>query len=234
MNRRIVKSFIMKASAISLVSLFSLAIHAADGVSSASWSSPVSTFSNATLSSGSEGIGISASLGGYLTGVYENRLQVATKEDLEYTEVNYLLLNNASNSGLTIESSWSEDVEFYRSGSEHNAHYDDVNSVDVGLFSTLFFADPRVTAYPKMQVGYMWGDSIVDTTYVKFEVAVRFDFDDKMWVGATPLYSHGMDGVEIDELGGSIEAGMKLSETFGISASVDSNEEFLGNVIFAF
>ena len=80
----------------------------------------------------------------------------------------------------------------------------------------------------------MWGDDIIDTTFVQFELAVLFRLNEQVWVGAAPAYIHSMDGVVIEEFQGSIDAGVKLSETFGVSASVNDDREFLGKVIFAF
>jgi len=235
MKHIIAKNTVLKVFIVSLISSFSLASYAAEGdpVNSEGWGSPVSTYSNVNLGSGTEGIDISANFGGYLGGVYQQRIEVAAKQDLEHYEANYLLLNSASDSGVTIESTWSEDVEFDRDEGP-DAFFENVDSVEVGLFSKLAFPEPRLSAYPKMSVGYMWGDDIIDSTYVTFEVAVRFNANDQIWVGAAPVYIHSMDGVEIEEFQGTIDAGIKLSETFGVSASVNHDEEFLGRVIFAF
>jgi len=235
MKHIITKNIFLKTSIVSLSSFLSLAAYAAEGDSAngENWGSPVSTYSNVNLGSGTEGIDLSANFGGYLGGVYQHRVELAAKEDLEYYEANYLLLNSASDSGLTIETTWSEDVEFDRDNA-HDAFFQDVDSVEVGLFSKLAFPEPRLNAYPKMSVGYMWGDDIIDTTFVTFGIAVRFNVNDQVWVGVDPVYIHGMDGVEIEEFQGTLDAGIKLSETFGVSASVNHDEEFLGKVIFAF
>lgn len=236
MKHIIAKSKVLKVSVVSLIGLFSLTANAAEGdpVSSESWGSPIATFSNVSLGSGTEGIDISASFGGYLGGLYQHQLEVASKQDLEHYEVNYLLLNTASDSGITVNSTWSEDVEFDNENGRGDIEFEDINTADVGLFSKLSFPDARVHAYPRMSVGYMWGEDILETTYVEFEVAVLFNINDMFWVGATPVYLHSMEGVEIDEFTGTIEAGAKLSETFGASISVNDDEEFLGRVIFAF
>ena len=240
MNNLIVKNYFLKASIVSLVGLCSFSAVAAEGDSSENWGSPVATFSNISLGSGSEGIDLSARAGGYLGGVYQHSLEVASKNDLEHYEVNYVLLNTASDSGLTIDSAWSKDVKFkLENDNSHEVSYDDVNNVDVGLYSKLNFTDDRLTAYPKMSVGYMWTEDDIaiqleTTTYVNFEVAFRFNVDDKIWIGATPIYIHGMKGLEIDQLTGTIEAGMQLSDTFGVSAEFNEDDEFLGRVIFAF
>ena len=232
MNHIIVKKNILKVTIASLASLLAFNVAAEDGAES--WGSPVATFSNVSLGSGSEGVDINATFGGYLSGVYKHRLEFASKEDMDHYEVNYLLFNSVSESGITIDSTWSEDVEYEDYEGSGKRHYYDVNSVDAGLFSKLVFPDPNFTAFPKMSVGYMWGDSIVDTTYVDLEVAVRYSFKEMFWVGVTPVFTHSMEGIEIDEFSGSIEGGIKLSETFGISASYNDDDEFIGNVIFAF
>jgi len=228
------KNMIWKTSIISLASVFSFAGYAAEGDATEAWGSPVSTYSNVNLGSGTEGIDISASFGGYLGGVYQHRVEVAAKQDLEHYEANYLLLNTASQSGVTIESTWSEDVEFDKEVGKGEVEFENVDSVEVGLFSQLDFPDDRLKVYPKMSVGYMWGDDIIDTTFVQFELAVLFRLNEQVWVGAAPAYIHSMDGVVIEEFQGSIDAGVKLSETFGVSASVNDDREFLGKVIFAF
>ena len=236
MKNIIAKNTILNVSIISLIGLFSLAANAAEGdpVSSESWGSPIATFSNVSLGSGTEGIDISASFAGYLGGLYQYQLEVASKQDLEHYEVNYLLLNTASESGVSIESTWSEDVEFDNENGRGDIEFEDINTANIGLFSKLSFPDARVHAYPRMGVGYMWGEDILETTYVEFEIPVLFNINDMLWVGATPTYLHSMEGVEIDEFTGIIEAGAKLSETFGVSVSVNDDEEFLGRVIFAF
>jgi len=235
MKHIIAKNTLLKVSIVSLIGLFSFTANAAEGdpVNTESWGSPVATYSNVNLGSGTEGIDISANFGGYLGGVYQHRIEVAAKQDLEHYEANYLLLNSASDSGVTIESTWSEDVEFDRDEGP-DAFFENVDSVEVGLFSKLKFPDDRLSAYPKMSVGYMWGDDIIDSTFVTFEIAVRFNVNDQIWVGAAPVYIHSMDGVEIEEFQGTVDAGIKLSETFGVSASVNHDQEFLGRVIFAF
>ena len=245
MNYIKVKNTLLKASAISLASLFSFSVLAAEGdaadVAPAAggvaggndhWGSPLSMYSNVNLGSGSKGIDISATFGTYLGGVYQHKLEVAVKEDLEYYQINYLLLNNASNSGVTIDTSFSEDVDF--SNGLGNKFYNDVDSVKIGLFSKLDFPEPRFNAYPKMSVGYIWGGDIDSTTHIQFEVTVRFFLSEKVWAGATPAYIRSMDGEEIDEFKGTIDGGIKLSETFGMSASINEDKEFLGRVIFAF
>jgi len=236
MNYIIAKNTFLKASFISLTGLFAVSVHAAegDGGNTESWGSPIATYSNINLGSGTEGIDLSANFGGYLGGVYQHRIELAAREDLEHYEANYLLLNSASESGITIDSSWSEDVDFERVNGSGHVNYEDVNTTSIGLFSKLNFPDARFNAYPKMSVGYIWGDNIVETTFVDFEVALLFHFNDTLWLGATPVYTHSMEGREIDEFSGTIDAGAKLSETFGLSASLNEDKEFLGKVIFAF
>jgi len=230
------KNSVLKTSIVSLIGFFSLTANAADGdaVSSESWGSPIATFSNVSLGSGTEGIDISASFGGYLGGLYQYQLELASKQDLEHYEVNYLLLNTASESGITINTTWSEDVEFDNENGPGDIEFEDINTADLGLFSKLSFPDARIHAYPRMSVGYMWGEDILETTYVEFEVAVLFNINEMFWIEATPTYLHSMEGVEIDEFTGELEAGAKLSETFGVSVSINDDEEFLGRVIFAF
>ena len=70
MKHIIAKNTILKVSIVSLIGLFSLTANAAEGdpVNSESWGSPVATYSNVNLGSGTEGIDISANFGGYLGG----------------------------------------------------------------------------------------------------------------------------------------------------------------------
>jgi hypothetical protein len=226
---------LLTLSIVSLASLFSFSA-AAEDYESENWGSPVATYSNIKLGSGSEGIDLSATFGGYLAGVYKSSIEIAAKNDLEYYEANYLLLNSASESGVTIESTWNEDITIENTNGPGEFDYENIDTVAVGIFSKLNFPDPKLTAYPKMSVGYMLGNDngFLDTTFVQLEVGVRYNIDEKIWVGATPAFTHSMKGEEIDEFTGTIEAGIKMSDTFGVSASVNEDQEFLGTVIFAF
>lgn len=230
MNNMILKNSLLKISMTSLISVFSFSAMAADDDAEV-WvdmSDPTAVYSSATIGGGTEGIDLSASYGGYLSGVYKQRFTIAAKHDLDFYEVNYLLLNSSSNSGITVDSSWSKDI---RAGGDD---YDNVNDTSIGFFAKLGFMDDHVNFYPKVSVGYLWADDIEDTTYVKFDATTRYTFNRMYWVGITPSYAYGFKGADLNEWAATIDAGVQLSDVFGFSVSANDDEEFTANVTFAF
>lgn len=226
----ILKNYVLKASVSALLGLSSVAVLAADdtGKPWVDMSDPTAIYSSATIGGGTEGIDLSAAYGGYLSGVYKHRFTIAAKHDLDFYEANYLLLNSTSNSGLTIDSSWSKDIR--ADGND----YDDVNDTSIGFFAKLGFMDNHVNFYPKVSVGYLWANDIENTTYVKFDATTRYTFNRMYWVGITPSYAHGFKGVDLNEWAATVDAGVQLSDVFGFSVSANDDEEFTANVTFAF
>ena len=248
----ILKNCVLTASVGSLLSLSSLSVFAADedvtfsddtpavteSVEAAplteddiaSWvdmSDPTAIYSHASVGGGNQGVDLSATYGGYLSGVYKHSFTLAAREDLEHYETNYFILNTASNSGVAFDNSWSEDIRV------DHTDYDDLNDTSIGFFAKLPFED-KINFYPKVSVGFIWGDDFSDTTYVKFDATTRYRFDHMFWVGVTPTYAYGFKGEDLNEWTATLDAGVQVSDVFGISASVNDDKDFLANVTFAF
>ncbi len=230
LKNSVLKSCVLKATVGTLVGLSSFAALAADETEQpwVDMSDPTAVYSSATIGGGTEGIDLSATYGGYLSGVYKQRFTIAAKHDLDFYEVNYLLLNATSNSGVTFDSSWSKDIR------ADSKDYDDVNDTSVGVFAKLAFMDDHVNFYPKVSVGYLWADEIEDTTYVKFDATTRYKFNRMYWVGFTPSYAYGFKGADLNEWAATVDAGVQLSDVFGFSVSANDDEEFTANITFAF
>ena len=221
------KNYMFKVSIASLLSAFSFSAMAAQDWND--FSDPVAVYSNASIAAGNEGVDISGTYGGYLGGVYKHRFNVAVKNDLEYYEANYLLLNSASESGIAIDTTWVRDISF------EDVEYKNTNDAALGFFAKLGFMRDRLNFYPKMSVGYLWGDDdMEDTTYVKFDATTRFSFNDIFWIGASPTYTYGMEGLELNEWDATFDAGAQLSSSFGVSVSGNNDKEFLARMTFAF
>tara|TARA_R110001583_G_scaffold79172_1_gene214058 strand:+ start:1455 stop:2192 length:738 start_codon:yes stop_codon:yes gene_type:complete len=240
-NNMILKNALLKASMASLVGLFSFSAIAAEfdvvegeGTGTGeveAWvdmSDPTSVYSSATIGGGSEGIDLSASYGGYLSGLYKQRFTIAAKHNSDFYEANYLLLNSATNSGIAFDSSWSKDIRV------DSVDYDNINDTSVGFFAKLGFNDEHVFFYPKVSVGYLWSNDIEDTTYVKFDATTRYSFNPMYWVGVTPTYAYGFKGADLNKVTLTVDAGVQLSEVFGVSVSANNDEEITANVTFVF
>jgi len=218
-----------KASMVSLAGLVSFsAIAANDNQTWVDMSDPTAIYSNATIGGGTEGVDLSATYGGYLTGIYKHDFTVAVKHDFDFYDVNYRILNSNTNSGVAFDSSWDKDIR------ADGRDYDDVNDASVGFFAKLPFMDNRLNFYPKASVGLIWEDNIEDTTYVKFDATTRYSFNRTFWVGVTPTYAHGVKGVDLNEWTGTIDAGAQISNAFGINMSLNDDKEFAANLEFAF
>ena len=225
----ILKNALLKVSMTSLVSLFSFSVIAAEDIENwVDMSDPTAVYSRATIGGGTEGVDLSASYGGYLSGVYKQRFTVAAKHNSDFYEVNYLLLNSASNSGIAFDSSWSKDIRV------DSVDYDNINDTSVGFFAKLGFMENYVNFYPKVSVGYLWANDIEDTTYVKFDATTRYTFNHMYWVGITPSFAYGFKGAHMNEWAATIDAGVQLSDVFGLSVSANDDEEVTANVTFAF
>lgn len=219
----------MVKTALITATVLPFAVAAADNKENwVDMSDPTAIYSSASIGGGNQGVDISGTYGGYLGGEYKHRFNAQVKNDLEYYEFNYLLLNSATKSGLAIDSAWSKDIRV------DHVTYKSTNDVSLNFFAKLGFIDDKLNFYPKMGVGYMWADKMSDTTYVKFDATTRYSFNKMFWVGVTPTYTYGMKGLELNEWEGSIDAGVQLSESFGLSASFNDDKDFSAQVMFAF
>lgn len=187
-------------------------------------SDPTAVYSNVSVGAGTEGVNISASYGGYLNGQYKHQITVEAMGDLDYYNVDYLLLNASSHSGFTVESTWGRDI------------WDiiDVNDTSVGVFAKIPMLNNKLNIYPKLNLGILWGDDIESTTYIKFDATTRYKFNDMFWVGITPTYTHAMKGYDLNEWDTSFDAGVQLSNAFSLAAHANTEEEFWVDVTFAF
>jgi len=222
------KGSILKISIPSILGLCSFTALAQDEKPWVDMSDPTAIYSSASIGGGTEGVDFEATYGGYLTGVYKHSFTVAAKHDLDFYEVNYLLLNSASNSGLTFDSNWSQDIR----ADGHD--YDDINDTSIGVFAKLPYMQNRLNFYPKVSVGLLWEDNIENTAYVKFDATTRYSFNRMYWIGFTPTYAHGFKGVDLNEWTATIDAGVQLTDSFGFSVSANDDEELTANVKFAF
>lgn len=219
---------ILKASLTSLIGVCSFSVAAQDNKNGVDMSDPTAIYSNAIVGGGTEGIDFSATYGGYLSGVYKQRFTVAAKHNLDFYEFNYLLSNSVTKSGVAFDSSWNKDIE-----ADHK-DYEDVNDASIGFFSKLDFLEKRLNVYPKVNIGFIWKDNIEDTSYVKFDATTRYSFNKMYWVGFTPTYTHAFNGLDLKEWTATVDAGVQLSESFGINFSANNDEELTANVEFAF
>ena len=223
-----VLNVILKASLTSLVGFCSFSVVAENNKNWVDMSDPTAVYSNAVIGGGTEGVDFSARFGSYLSGVYKQRFTVAAKHNLDFYEFNYLLSNSVTKSGITFDSSWNKDIE-----ADHK-DYEDVNDVSIGFFAKLDFMEKRLNVYPKANVGYIWKDDVEDTTYVKFDATTRYSFNKMYWVGLTPTYTYSFDGLHLKEWTVTADAGVQLSESFGINFSANNDEELTANIEFAF
>lgn len=223
------KKYCFKVSITTLVSLASFsAIAADDNKVWVDMSDPTATYTHASIGGGNQGVDLSATYGGYLGGVYKHDFTVSAKESFDYYDVNYRILNATNNSGVAFDTSWSKDIR------ADGVDYDDVNDASVGFFTKLPFLGNKLNFYPKASVGLLWEDNIQDTTYVKFDATTRYSFNRMFWIGVTPTYAYGFKGVDLNEWTGALDAGVQISDAFGINASVNDDKDFTANVQFAF
>jgi len=187
-------------------------------------SDPRAVYSGLSVAAGKEGVNISANYGGYLNGQYKHQVTVEAMNDLEYYNVDYMLLNANTKSGFTVESTWDRDVW----------GINDVNDTSFGVFANIPLLNNKLNIYPKMNLGMLWGDEVDTTTYVKFDATTRYKFNRMFWVGVTPTYTYAMKGYDINKWQGTLDAGMQLSPAFALSAHVNDDEEYWVKVLFTF
>jgi len=231
----------MKKITLTLLSLLSAPLLAAPGPGgqpaggaggatdgrSAVWhdlSDPRAVYSSAIVSAGKDGVNLSASYGGYLNGLYKQKITVATMHDLDYYQVDYLLVNANTNSGFSLETSWDRD----------NWDIKNVNDSAIGVFAKVPLYEGMLNIYPKLDLGLLWGDDVKSTTYIQVEIPARYKVTDFFWVGATPTYTYAMQGYNLNEWDGSFDAGVQLSPEFSFAAHANTNDEYWVDVIFTF
>ncbi len=217
-----------KNCSIGLVALFSSTLFANEPADSEqTWydlSDPRAIYSGLSVAAGNEGVNISANYGGYLNGQYKHQVTVEAMNDLEYYNVNYMLLNANTKSGFTLESTWDRDLW----------NINDFNDTSVGVFANIPLLNNKLNIYPKMNIGMIWGDEVTTTTYIKFDATTRYKFNRMFWVGVTPTYTYAMKGYEINKWQGRVDAGIQLSPAFALSAHANNDKEYWVDVLFTF
>ena len=214
------------------LTLFSAALFANEKANTAqAWvdlSDPFAVYSGVSVAAGKEGVNISANYGGYLNGLYKHKITVEAMNDMEYYNVNYMLINASTNSGFTIETTWDRDLS-----NLNKAIIKDANDTSLGVFANIPLLNNKLNIYPKLNLGMLWADEVDTTTYIKFDATTRFKFNHMFWVGVTPTYTYAMKGYELSEWQATLDAGMQLSPAFGISGHVN-NDEYWIDIAFAF
>ena len=222
------KNRTLKMIAVALCSLASYSVTADKQNYIADFSDPIAIYSNANVGVSDNGVDISLGLGGYLAGTFKHKLQVTVKDDLEYSEVNYLAVDTNSDTGFMLDSTWSKDLFFA----------DNTNDISAGIIKNLPFMNDRLNFYPQLKVGAILGDYVESTTYIKFGLATRFSVTPGFWVGVTPSYAHAMKGYDLDQWNTSFDIGYMFKNGFGVSAQtvIDTHEadEYRANIAFAF
>lgn len=193
-------------------------------------SDPYAVFSSVSVAAGKDGVNLSASYGGYLNGLYKHKVTVEAMNDLDYYNANYLIVNNKTNSGFSIETTWDRDEW----GIRELDNVGNVNDVSAGVFAKVPVMKGRLNVYPKLNLGLLWGDDVDSTTYIKLDATTRYNVTDVAWVGVTPTYTYAMKGYELNEWAGSIDAGIQLSSEFAFAAHFNTEDQFWVDLIFTF
>lgn len=219
-----------KKSAISLLALFSVSAFANSGKQTAEqqkWhdlSDPRAIYTGVSVAGGSEGVNISANYGSYLSSQFKQKITVEAMNDLDYYNVDYVVLNANTGSGFAAESSWNRDVWGINGA----------NDTAFGVFAKIPLDKTQITIYPKLNMGMLWGGDDNTTTYIQFDATTRFKFNRMFWVGVTPTYTYAMKGIEINKWTGTLDAGVQLSPEFSLAASVNDDEEYWIQATFTF
>lgn len=226
------KNGIFKMVAVTICSLASFSSVAAGKLDKqdyiADFSDPMAIYSNAGVGISDDGVDIYAGIGGYLAGSFKHKLQFEAKDDLEYYEVNYLAVDTSSDTGFLLDTTWDRDYAFGK----------DSQDTSFGVIKKLPLMNDRLNLYPKLKLGFLWGDEIKSTTYIHIDMATRFTITPGLWVGVTPGYTYGMKGIDLDAWNTSFDIGYMFKNGFGLSAQtiIDTHEdeEYRANVTFAF
>lgn len=225
-----IENKVFKTTCIALCALTSASLFANPNESVATdenWydlSDPMAIYSGVSVAGGNEGVNLTANYGGYLNGQYKHKVTVQAMNDLEYYNVDYLLLNANTHSGFTIESTWGRDLWKIK----------DFNDTSIGVFSKIPLLNNKLNIYPKLNLGMLWGEDVKSTTYIKFDATTRYTFNHMFWVGVTPTYTYAMKGYELSEWDASIDAGVQLSSSFALATHWNNDREIWLDVIFAF
>ncbi|GLS91132.1 hypothetical protein GCM10007916_22010 [Psychromonas marina] len=217
----------IKKIAITALSLCSAPLLANVQQSTEDWpdlSDPRAVYSSVSIAAGNDGVNLSATYGGYLNGLYKHKFTVEAMNDLEYYNVDYMVINANTETGFALESTWSRD----------NWKIDDHNDTSVGIFTKIPLMGNQLNVYPKLDVGMIWGEDIKTTTYVKLDATTRYSIDHMFWVGVTPTYTYAMQGYELNEWEVTFDAGVQLSEAFSFVAHIDDDLDFSFDVVFTF
>jgi len=217
-----------KKATLTLLSLFSVPLLAnAQGNTQETWndlSDPRAVYSSVSVAAGNEGVNLSASYGGYLNGLYKHKFTVEAMNDLEYYNVDYMLVNASTDSGFSIESTWDRDIWGLK----------DLNDTSLGVFAKIPLMNNQLNIYPKLNLGMLWGEEVKSTTYIKLDATTRYNINRMFWVGVTPTYTYAMKGIDLKKWEASIDAGVQLSPAFAFAAHVNNDSEFWVDVIFTF
>jgi len=224
----------IKKITLSLLSVCSLPLLAnTQGANQQVWhdlSDPRAVYSSVSVAAGKEGVNLSASYGGYLNGLYKQKITIESMNDLDYYNADYMLVNANTNSGFSLETTWDRDEWGIRELEGVN----DINDVSAGVFAKIPLMNSKLNIYPKLNLGMLWGDGVKSTTYIKIDATTRYSVTDKIWLGVSPTYTYAMQGYEINEWSGSIDAGMQLSSEFAFAAHFNTEDNFWVDVIFTF
>lgn len=195
-------------------------------------SDPRAVYSSVSVAAGKEGVNLAATYGGYLNGLYKQKITIESMNDLDYYNADYLLVNANSNSGFSLETTWDRDDW----GIKELDGVKDINDVSAGVFAKIpmMVMNSRLNVYPKLNLGLLWGDKVKSTTYIKLDATTRYSITDTVWVGISPTFTYAMQGYEINEWGGSVDAGMQLSSEFAFAAHFNTEDELWVDVIFTF
>lgn len=187
-------------------------------------SDPRAVYTGVKASGGSEGVNVSANYGGYLNGQYKHKITVEAKNNLDYYNVDYMLINANTGSGFTIETTWDRDVWDIK----------DVNDISFGVFAKIPLLDGKLNIHPKFNLGMLWKSGMDSTSYAKFDASTRFSINRMFWVGITPTYTYTMKGYDVSGWETTIDGGIQISDVFAVAAHVNNDDEYWFDVIFAF
>jgi len=194
-------------------------------------SDPRAVYSSVGIAAGKEGVNLSASYGGYLNGLYKHKMTVEAMNDLDYYNADYIVVNDRTKSGFSIETTWDRDEW----GFNELDDIDGVNSVAGGVFAKVpLLNNKKLNLYPKLNLGLLWGDDVDSTTYIQVETPLQYNVTERIWVGTTPTYTYAMQGYDIRDWNVSIEAGIQLSPEFTFVGNFNSDDELWFDVIFTF
>ncbi|MFT5653531.1 MAG: hypothetical protein ACI8W9_001476 [Psychromonas sp.] len=184
---------------------------------------PTAVYSSAGIGGGTEGVDVFGSFAGYLGWQMKHQLTLEAKHDLDYYNLNYMAFNSRNNSGFLVDSTWSYDYKGYS-----------VDKTAFGVIKKVPLSNEKITLYPALKLGMMWGNDISTTTYLDVEVSARYAVSDLFWIGATPQYLYALKGVNVKEFKGTVDIGYELAENVGVAAHLDENAEFWAEFTLAF